>query len=148
MLRGEKRVLWFVENDIAEKLKAKHGIDLETRLITIEDRKAVHSLHEKDLLRGKGRDPERIVTREDLRELPRHIREPQAVLYDMQTKNSGLLYVFDMDSADRKGKWVVRVNFVDKKKDDISNALRSGGYVKTTDLENEGMFDRLRGSLR
>ena len=152
---GEMKTVWFVEPDIAEALQKAGGPELSTSLITATDRALLHTEHLQDLSRGeqktvesqgkrKARPAERIVGLEHIKALPKLVREPQAVLYDTQEK--GLLYVFAVDVAAKSGKWAVRVNLMDKKSKMVTNALRTGAFVKTTNLQEE-QYTLLKGRL-
>lgn len=143
---GEMHTLWFVEPAIAAKLQAIAAVELVTNLITIVDRQAIHSLHLEDVQRGAGRALERIITVDELKQLPRHMRKAQAVLYDTSPRSRGLVYVFATDAADSKGKWVVRVNLQVKGSGMTTNAVQSGAYVPTVQLTGK-QYILLRGSL-
>lgn len=143
---GEMHTLWFVEPDIAAGLKAVAAVELLTNLITITDRQAIHSLHLEDVRSGTGRPPGRIITVDDLKQLPRYLREPQAVLYDTSPRSLGLVYVFATGEEDSKGKWAVRINLQVKGAGITTNAVQSGAYVERDKLIGK-QYILLRGSL-
>jgi SPP1 gp7 family putative phage head morphogenesis protein len=141
---GEMKAVWFVEPDITDALLSAGGVKLTTTLITATDRELLHIEHLADKLAGTGRPAERIIDLEHIKDLPRLVREPQAVLYD--TVEKGLVYVFDVDAEGKSGKWAVRVNLQDKKSRMVTNSLRSGAYVDTVDL-NRDQYKLLKGRL-
>jgi hypothetical protein len=141
---GAQRALWFVEPDIEDGMRAVGGPELTTSLITVSDRQLLHAQHLADSADRGGRQPERIVTLEDVRAMPRHIREPRAVLWDRH--NKGLVYVFDVVSPDKPGKWAVRLNMLHKQNRMVSNEVRSGAYVDRMNLTG-GQYEVLRGEL-
>ena len=143
---GEMHTLWFVEPDIAAGLKAVAAVELLTNLITITDRQAIHSLHLEDVRSGTGRPPGRIITVDDLKQLPKYLREPQAVLYDTSPRSLGLVYVFATGEEDSKGKWAVRINLQVKGAGITTNAVQSGAYVERDKLIGK-QYILLRGSL-
>lgn len=142
---GVMRTVWFVEPDITDALLDAGGPTLTTTLITATDRELLHTEHLADKLAGKGRPADRIIDLEHIKALPRLVREPQAVLYD--TRDGGLLYVFEVEDAGKKGKWAVRVNLQDKKSRMVTNSLRSGGYVETRELAKGSQYKILKGRL-
>ena len=83
---------------------------------------------------------------DDLKRLPRHLREPQAVLYDTSPKSKGLIYVFTANNADNRGKWAVRINVQEKSQRMTTNAVQSGAYVDLPSLQGK-QYILLQGSL-
>jgi SPP1 gp7 family putative phage head morphogenesis protein len=149
---GEMRSVWFVEPDISAALLDAGGPKLTTTLITATDKELLHTEHLADLAAAGGkktakkkpRPPERIVGVGHIKDLPKLVRDPQAVLYD--TVNRGLVYVFEVQEAGKSGKWAVQVNLQDKKSRMVTNSLRSGAYVDTTKL-GEQQYTLLKGRL-
>jgi hypothetical protein len=148
MTTGERKNVWFIEPDIAAALNEKHGTQLQSSLITITDKKLIHSEHLENLATGTGRKPERIVTPEQAAAMPKLIREAKAVLYD--TQNPALLYVFNTNVAGESGKWVVRVDMADKKMKDVTNAVTTGAILPDADILDKiksGIYSKLKGEV-
>ncbi|PZU43925.1 MAG: hypothetical protein DI566_13480 [Microbacterium sp.] len=83
--------------------------------------------------------------------LPETIGDPLAVLLDL--RDGDLLYVFDVP-GDRLGKFVVRIDYVEKvsapgaKRETVtSNSIRTAGLVGLSDLANAAEYAVLKGSL-
>jgi hypothetical protein len=136
--------VWFVEPDISAALLDAGGPKLTTTLITATDKELLHTEHLADKLAKKGRSDERIIDLAHIKDLPKLVRDPQAVLYD--TTEKGLVYVFEVDADGKSGKWAVRINLQDKKSRMMTNSLRSGAYVDTVDL-NRDQYKLLKGRL-
>ena len=143
---GELHPLWYVTPEIAAAHAQVTNTPLQNSLITISDRQALHSLHLDDVASAIGRAAARIITVDDLKRLPRHLREPQAVLYDTSPKSKGLIYVFTANNADNRGKWAVRINVQEKSQRMTTNAVQSGAYVDLPSLQGK-QYILLQGSL-
>ena len=148
MTTGARETVWFIEPAITEALAARHKKQLQSSLITITDKKLLHSEHLENLASGTGRKPERIVTPEQVAAMPKLVREAKAVLYD--TQNPALLYVFNTDVVGESGKWVVRVDMADKKMKDVTNAVTTGAILPDADILDKiksGMYSILKGEV-
>lgn len=87
-----------------------------------------------------------------LAELPRHLAEPDAVLFDR--RNGTLLYVFSVAGDARRGKFVVRIDVpVKGRAPDRSrlalriNDVHSAGLVNTETLRDAKSYDVISGKL-
>jgi len=147
---GEMRTVWFVEPKIRSRLLEVGGKDLESVLITVTDKDLIHLEHGQDLAKGGDRArKERIVSLDEVASLPRLIRESRAVLFE-PGKRPALLYVFDVGSDAKSGKWVVRMDMLNKKAGITSNAVTSGSHVPVANLlgnVGSGKYILLDGEL-
>lgn len=131
---GEMRTVWFVEPGIRTRLMELGGEDLESALITITDKDLMHLEHGEDLAKGGERARKgRIVSLGEVLNLPGLTRDARAVLFE-PGKRPALLYVFDVESDEQSGKWVVRMDMRNKKAGITSNAVTSGGHVPAANL--------------
>ncbi len=128
---GEQFRVGFIDPEVQAKLaQLEKPVTLETTLITVTDKEFIHSLHLQDLAAGTGRHPERIIPLEMALELPRQLRESTAVLYDVN--DPALIYLFDVAQQGKSGKWVVRVNFWDKRAKLTGNAVTTSAVLDDT----------------
>jgi hypothetical protein len=77
-------------------------------------------------------------------ELPRHLAQPKAVIWDGAGRRPALLYVFDAGDDPRLGRIAIRVDY--HKKGQSLNDIRSGALVSAANLEQSGMI-LLEGEL-
>ena len=145
---GAMKTVWFVEPVVQKGLLKKTGKVLESTLITVTDKELLHSLHLKDLLAATGRPVGRIITLQDAARLPELVRTAKAVLYD--TGENAMLYVFDVEAADKNGKWVVKMGLNNKKAGVVSNAITTGAYIPDETIKgavNGGIYTVLSGEV-
>ncbi len=93
---------------------------------------------------------------EDLALLPRHLAEPQAILWDsgepvLPIEKQALVFVFAPSTKGkgetRLGKFILRVEFDTKALGGgVSNWVRSGGLTAPSHL-GAGRYELIRGSL-
>ena len=102
------------------------GIETENALITVEDRKPRRMRR-----KGKKFDEGASLPEVDLENMVEHLANPDAIVWDK--KKGTLLYVFTPEVPNRKGKFVIRVDYVGGKQR-RSNAVQSGGVVQTKNL--------------
>lgn len=114
--------------------------------VTITQAAAGHILRETKRARGAA------VPLDVLKQLPKILTRPRAVLFDK--RDPAVLYVFDVPGGERVGKLVVRVDYREKirkpggKKTTVTtNALRSAGMVTREALKDETFYDLISGSL-
>ncbi len=128
----------------------KHRIEVENAAV-VTTRGIQHHLSR------PGKSAARL-TETDLDRFPEIIARPKAVLYDLHDEEkSTLLYVFDPAAAKAKhrlGKVVVRVNFntpmefgKEKRTRITANVVRTAGYVKTHNLEDD-RYELIEGVLK
>lgn len=141
---GEMRTVGYLSNAVVDALIAR-DIMPASAVITATDRDIVHML--RDAKDGKH------VPADIVRALPTFIGKPAAVLWDKQSP--GILYVFDVPGDDRRGKFVVKVNYQirgrsrsGERSGGIGNVVRTGTLVPAASLRNQGQFEVLEGSLR
>lgn len=86
-----------------------------------------------------------------MRRLPETLARARAVVLELRTDT--LLYVFDQEGEERLGKLVVQIDYSERVSDEQGrrrltfNSIRSARLVALSDLENEGEYVVLTGSL-
>jgi len=128
------------------RLRASSSAELTTAAIIARDDRL------KRMRRATKAQRAAALSIEDLRRLPDILNEPRAVLWDKQ--DPALVYVFEpLDPAEQRlGKIIVRVGFTQRvrtrgvRQQIVTNAVRSGGLVKTSDLPSN-RFEVLDGEL-
>ncbi len=86
-----------------------------------------------------------------IRRMPEMLRKPKAVLWDKRKRN--LVYVFDVPSDAKKGKFLVNVEFTqevqrgDKLVLRKGNFVASGGQVPAINLKDRAVFELVEGRL-
>jgi len=113
----------------------ERGAPPASAAITVDRRALGHTTRPAKRARGQA------LTDADLDRIPEILAEPRAVLFeagppDDATKDPSLLYVFDPLDDERRGKIVVRLDFAAAKSEGVTNAVRSAGYVNTSDLRD------------
>lgn len=123
---------------------AQRGVDAATAAISISDREIAHMLRAAKQAAGKA------LAEADVRQLPRVLAAPKAVLFDRQ--EPALLYVFDpQDQEGRAGKFVVRVNYTARvpgaSGKGLFNSVGTGGLVPRTNLADPARYEVLSGEV-
>lgn len=134
--RGELRTVGWLTGEIIDALQAA-GVVVETPLITASD-VGVRRMT-RPLKQGWGK----AMTGEMIREIPRLLANPKAVLLDMQAKEDALLYV--LDAGDSRGKLVVRLGF--RQLGTVFNRIVSGGIVPRPSLRDTTAYKLLSGEV-
>ena len=115
------------------RLRGTRGIAPATAAVTISRRQERHASE------GKHSESARL-TDADFDRLPEIIAHPQAVLRDLEPKESQgnmLLWVFQPADADRRGKIVVELDMAASREDrtrTVTNDIRTAGYVQPENL--------------
>ena len=92
----------FVAGAFSRATLDARGVDVSSAAILIDDQRRRH------LTRSAKRDWGQGLTDADIADLPRLLREPEAVLWD--TEDPAIVYAFrSLSAGDRRGKVVVRV---------------------------------------
>jgi hypothetical protein len=136
---GERRVVGVLTPTLLEAL-AQRGILPKAADLSIEDHELQHLLRQ-----HKQNNPKNIaLPRAEVERLPEHLAHPDAVLWDEEAAKKGepaLLYVFTIPGEEKRGKYVVRVDFPTWVKEDGMkmkrwlNTVRTGGMLETVDLK-------------
>ena len=135
--RGETRTVGWLSPKTVNFLDRRPGAPTpETALITITDARL------KRMQRELKRRLAKKLADTDLFNMPQHIANRKAVLYDI--RGPALLYVFDVRKSG-KGKFVVRINF--RHKGEISNSVRSGDITPAINLMDKSQFVLVEGKL-
>jgi len=120
----------------------------QTGAITISQQAVQHM--QRDTKAAGGRS----VPVDILRSLPATLAQARAVLYDRQSADPALLYVFDVPGENRLGKLVVRVNFAGKmpkpgggRMSVVTNDIRTAGLVEARILADPATYDVLSGEI-
>ena len=119
------------------------GIALKTDGIVVSDRELIHMVRSAK----KARLPNEMI-----RNLPRLIGKPKAILHDKRKRDT-LLYVFDVPGDPRLGKFVVRVNINQKVRTPTGNrtttvnSVGSGGIVARLNLSDPAQYDIIERRL-
>lgn len=58
-----------------------------------------------------------------------------------------LLYVFDPSNGDGMAKVYVRVDFADRKRNKLTNSVRSAGLVLKRNLHDQNIYKIIQGTL-
>jgi len=96
------------------------------------------------LKQNNRRSGKALVPVSELLKLPEHVGNPKAVLWDKTDK--AVVYVFDIkNQPGSAGKFFVRLNF--RKKDDISNNVRSAGVAPIANLTDVNHYEVIDGKL-
>lgn len=112
--RGEAYPVGWIHPQVLQAL-ADRGIEAETAVIVINDKRVVHSVRE-----AKGASA---LDAADFLRLPEILANPEAVLFDRRKQN--LLYITSL-LGEQKGKVVVEVNYTLKKKGTVNFVLTAG----------------------
>lgn len=123
--QGKLMVVGAMKPQWVERLK-EAGVPPETAEIVMRDRDVAHAF----------RDAKAAPLPQDwFRDLPRHLREPQAVVLDQtHDDNTALLLIFDAPSAAKK--LVVRVNYRVKKAG-VMNLVETGREVDVSGIRGQ-----------
>ena len=124
-------------------LKTK-GIDADTTAIHVIDKRIRRMLR-------TGKPTPKQLPADFIRRMPEMLRKPKAVLWDKRKRN--LVYVFDVPSDAKKGKFLVNVEFTqevqrgDKLVLRKGNFVASGGQVPAINLKDRAVFELVEGRL-
>jgi len=148
--KGERRVVGVLTPNLLGALAAR-GIVPKAADISIDDGELQHLLRE-----AKQKNPRNIaLPRAEVERLPEHLAHPDAILWDAETAKKGepaLLYAFTIPGEEKRGKYVVRVDFPAWVKEGGMkmkrwlNTVRTGGLVPARNLSGP-LLDVLEGSL-
>jgi SPP1 gp7 family putative phage head morphogenesis protein len=142
---GERRVVGALDDTTLAFLREKAGVEPASGAITLSDEGIVHLYREHKRSSGVG------LPRAVIEQAVDALWEPEAVFWDRA--NPALLY--QIDAGDGTGKLVVRVNYTTKIKATAedgavhrekitTNDLWSGRLIDPQDLENAGMYARIK----
>ena len=134
-----------LDADVQNFLKSK-GVEPVTNHITVLDKHLTHMARSAKQTAGKA------VPDEMIRRMPEILGEPKAVLWDR--KKGNLLYAFDVPGDPKKGKFVVKVDFnvkvfsEGKRRDVVTNSVKTGGMVQIADLADTKTYNLVKGKLK
>lgn len=147
---GERRVIGALPNEVLEFFRAGRAmangeaVELSSGAVTLSDDGIIHLYREHKRASGVGL-PRAVIER-----AVDALWEPEAIYWDKA--NPALLYL--IDAGDDAGKLVVRVNHATKIKVPVdgvvgrekitTNDLWSGRIIDPQDLENAGMYARIK----
>lgn len=140
---GERRVVGALSQRVLDAL-AGLGHVPASGAITLADKAVIHMLRDAKAGRGAAIDIAQ------LRDMPRLLAAPKAVLWDDQ--DPALVYVFDPAPGTGRGKLVVRIDVAEKIKTPagrhtvITNAVTTGGLVQPSNLR-EARYKVLDGAV-
>lgn len=143
--KGEIRVVGALSQEVLDAVVERRGFMPESGAIVVSDAYVLHQLRDVKVELGKAPGLD------EVRALPSHLAEPLAVLWDKGKAN--LVYVFNPAGNDRRGKFIVEVDWrqklppVDGKRARIAtNMVISSGLVEEHNLR-EGHFEILAGMI-
>lgn len=124
-----------ISPEVASWLKSNQGINPATLDVVATRQKVQHALGESKASRGAG------VSIEDIKAMPQILSHPLAVLWD--SEDPALVYVFGR-GGDRRGKFIVRINFHEKGMGTL-NSFRTAGTAESGNLQSD-RYKKIRGN--
>lgn len=116
----------------------KQGVALETATIALDANQLQHMRRDK-----KAIDWDKAIPEEFILNLPAELANPTAILWEKSTGN--ILYTIGTAPDGREMKIFIELNF--KRKNDITNSIRSGGLIQKSILEKGSDYELIWGKL-
>jgi hypothetical protein len=136
---GTFETLGAMDRTVTDFLENK-GIRSMTNQIAITDRRILH------MFRDSKKAGKRAVPQRYLRNLPALIENPLAVLWDKESKEPSLLYLFKIEGEQRLGKLVVKIKKDEKRsRHRRHNFLTTAGLVDRGNLSGGNRYETVRG---